>query len=132
MGARYSKVIRFAIIGVLAFFVDWLVMKFFIDRQTHFLVARLLSFLVAVSFTFVLNKYWTFRNAEPAPILVQFFQFFAANSVGGLVNYTVSTSSYFFLLNSNPRFIWLSLVFGSAAGFVFNFVMSSRYVFRNR
>lgn len=132
LGTRYSKVIQFGIIGVLAFFVDWFVMKFLMDRQTHFLVARLLSFLVAVSFTFVLNKYWTFKNSVATPILVQFLQFFAANSVGGFVNYVVSTSSYFFILNSNPRFIWLSLVFGSGAGFVFNFVMSNRFVFRNR
>lgn len=132
LGARHSKIIRFAIIGVLAFFVDWFMMKFFIEQQAHFLVARLLSFLVAVLFTFVLNKYWTFKNSVPAPIFVQFAQFFAANSVGGLVNYAASTSAYFFALDSNPRFIWLSLAFGSAAGFIFNFVMSNRFVFRNR
>lgn len=129
---RYSKIIRFGIIGVIAFFVDWLVLQFFVERNTGFVVARLLSFLVAVSVTFTLNKYWTFRDAAPAPFLVQYFQFLAANSIGGAVNYVVSTGFYFLFLAPSTRFIWLSLFLGSGAGFVFNFIMSNRFVFRNR
>lgn len=129
---RFSKFIRFGIIGVIAFFVDWLVLQFFVDQQVNFPTARLLSFLAAVSVTFTLNKYWTFRDAEPAPILVQFFKFLAANTVGGFVNYAVSTSFYFFFLAPQTKLIWLSVLFGSGAGFVFNFVLSDRFVFRNR
>lgn len=132
IAGRYSKIIRFGIIGVIAFFVDWFVLKFFIDRQTYFMVARLLSFLAAVSVTFILNKYWTFRDAAPAPFLVQYFRFFAANSIGGAVNYAVSTTFFLFFLAPSVRFIWLSLLLGSGAGFVFNFIMSDRFVFRNR
>ena len=132
MATRYSKIIRFGIIGVMAFFVDWLVLKFLVDRHTYFLVARLLSFLVAVSFTFTLNKYWTFREAAPAPILLQFLQFLAANSVGGAVNYAVSSSVYFFFLEPGTRFLWLSLLMGTGAGFIFNFILSDRLVFRKR
>lgn len=132
IATRYSKIIQFGIIGVIAFFVDWFVLKFFVDRQTYFFAARLLSFLAAVSVTFVLNKYWTFRDAAPAPILLQFAQFLAANSIGGAVNYAVSTSFYFFFLAPSNHFIWLSLLLGSGAGFVFNFIMSNRFVFRNR
>lgn len=129
---RYSKVIRFGIIGVIAFFVDWLVLKFLVDRGATFVVARLLSFLVAVTVTFLLNKYWTFRDAAPAPFLKQYLHFFAANSVGGAVNYAVSTSFYYFFLAPSDRFIWFSLLLGSGAGFVFNFIISNRFVFRNR
>jgi putative flippase GtrA len=132
LSTRFSKIIRFGIIGVLAFFVDWLVLKFFVDRHTYFPVARLLSFFAAVSVTFILNKYWTFRDAAPSPFLVQYVQFVAANSIGGAVNYAVSTSFYFFFLGPGTPYIWLPVAVGSGAGFVFNFIMSDRFVFRKR
>lgn len=90
------------------------------------------SFLVAVTFTWWGNRTLTFaeRAAKSGGhIAKEWLAFVTANGVGFLVNFAVYAS----LVAVAPKPVgnpFMALVFGTLAGLVFNFVLSSRLVFR--
>jgi putative flippase GtrA len=92
----------------------------------------LFSFLVAVTFTWWGNRTLTFRAqaaSQPHSMLREWMKFVAANGVGFLVNYAVYAS----LISLAPQPLnnpFVALAFGTLAGLTFNFILSSKLVFR--
>jgi putative flippase GtrA len=103
---------------------------------------RVVSFLAAATFTWWMNRTFTFRDASRRAALRQWARFIAANSLGGLVNYAIFAATVAFgpgvaawLLGGIwqvPDALWpfLGVAAGSLAGMVFNFVLSKFLVFR--
>ena len=88
---------------------------------------RLLSWLVAATFTWTMNRRFTFADSRPP--LTQWAKFLAANAVGGIVNYGV----YAGLVTFNPLVAVYPVIgvgAGSIAGLAFNFSASKWVVFR--
>jgi len=80
--------LKFCLVGVINTAVDFCVYLFFSRVMgLFFLYANILAILVAMTFSFVLNKYWTFQNLEKK-IKSQYLKFFFVNVI------------YFFLNNS--------------------------------
>ncbi len=133
--ARLSRLslLRFAVIGAFGLPVDagvlWL--------MTHRLgfdpySGRVVSWLSAASFTWIGNRYFTFRAARArglAAIAKEWLRFLAANAVGGLVN----VGLYSTLVRFAPppvNNLYVALVVGVLAGLVFNFTLSKTVVFK--
>ena len=90
---------------------------------------RLLSWLVAATFTWAMNRRFTFADSRPP--LTQWAKFLAANAVGGIVNYSV----YAGLVTFNPLVAVYPVIgvgAGSIAGLAFNFSASKFVVFRTQ
>jgi putative flippase GtrA len=85
---------KFCLVGFFNTLVDFSV-YLFLTRifLVYFIAANIFSFLVAVSFSFILNKYWTFRN-QVNKIKSQYFKFFIINVIGLGIN----TSLLYFLV----------------------------------
>ena len=116
----------FALIGGAGFVVDAGVLVFLVEvLDSNVYVARVVSWLVAATFTWRLNRSVTFRSAARRGAWQQWLKFLAANLGGGLINLTVST-----LLIALVDFAPVPAVAcGSLSGLLWNFASSRRLVF---
>ena len=123
-----TQFLRFAAIGTAGFVVDSAALY----AAMHGLGAglylgRALSWFCAATFTWAMNRRFTFADSRPP--LRQWLAFLAANAVGGAVNYAVyailvSTSQ---VAAATPM---IGVAAGSIAGLAFNFIASKWLVFR--
>lgn len=125
------RFLRFAFIGACGFVVNWValyialhVLRF--DKYSGWFVA----FFVAVTFTWWGNRTLTFRDrAATTGLLREWFAFLVGNSLGAAANFSV----YFLLVTFAPQPFdnpLLAIVAGTIVGMVFNFAVSSRFIFR--
>lgn len=92
---RYSLAVyqlaKFGLVGGLNFLIDLGVLNLLIfatDISTGFYanVFKAVSFLVAVTSSFLWNKFWTFRSLSVEHVGKQFLEFFIVSAVGMAVN----------------------------------------------
>lgn len=121
--------IGFLLVGTGGFVVDAGTLSLYLwGVPDGFLVGRLLSFFVAVTFTWYLNRRFTFV-VTGRPSLREWARFVAVNLVGGGVNLAV----YSVLVSYGDAFRALpvlAVAAGSVAGLFVNFLGASRIVFR--
>jgi putative flippase GtrA len=122
--------VKFGTVGTAGFVVD----NAFV-YTAHFvfgvglILAGILSFFVAGTSNWFLNRMWTFRGASKGRIHYQWLRYLATNAAGFVLNRgiyiaLIATST---LCNLHPV---LALAAGSIGGLGVNFVMSRRIVFR--
>lgn len=120
----------FALVGAAGFFVDaGTLMLAHRVLGLDLYAGRLLSFLIAATFTWQLNRKLTFRGGAADHVGKQWLKFVSANAVGGLINLAV----YAVMIARVPaarEFPVLAVACGSVAGLVFNFIASRVVVFR--
>jgi putative flippase GtrA len=123
-----STFIKFFMVGALGFVVDVTVLYAAIHLAGFGpIAARLISFLAAATFTWSLNRRFTF-GASQAHRVVEWSRFLLANAVGQGVNLGV----YALVLWLLPAGFWSPLVaaaFGSLSGLLFNYGSSRSLVF---
>jgi putative flippase GtrA len=124
------------------FFVDIAILNLlmFASGQSagaYYTVFKSLSFLVAVTFSYFFNKFWTFKDKTKTQQVRQFSQFLFVSVIGMIIN--VSAASIFVnYIAPNITFITLSgklwgnlgAVCGAAAGLFWNFVGYKFWVFK--
>lgn len=76
-----KQFVKFCLVGFTNLFLDILV-YWFLTRIFHwyYLAAAIISFIIAVSWSFFLNRRWTFRH-QGKDITHQYFKFFIANII---------------------------------------------------
>ena len=125
-----SRFLRVFGIGVVAFLIDAIVFQGVLTLSSASLyLARLISFVVATTAAWWLNRTFTFHDATGTRPLLQWARFFAANLVGGSVNYAVFVLAIA-IVPLAAAFPVLALAAGSLCGVAFNFAAYQRYVFR--
>ena len=125
-----TRFLKFSGIGIVAFSIDVLAFQAALSLAgLSPYTARVVSFVVATSAAWWLNRTFTFHDADIGRPDLQWARFFAANLVGGAVNYAVFvvTIAVFPIAQAHPG---LALAAGSASGVFFNFTAYRRYVFR--
>lgn len=133
LGSRPGRLVvqfgKFGLVGAVGFVVDAAVLYLGLGLGLEFFVARVPSFLAAATTTWALNRAFTFRRADHAPLHRQWAAFVAANAVGGAVNYAVSVAleAGVPVVEAHPV---LAVAAGSIAGLFFNFAASKRLVFK--
>ena len=123
---------RFLLVGAAGFGLDMGVLAGLLygagynQTETQLLVCRLLAFLAAIVLTFVLNARYTFgarvRHASVTSYLV-------VQVLGAAINLGVYSALVLGPLTGAPL---VSMVIGSAAATVSNFLLSRRFVYRWR
>jgi putative flippase GtrA len=121
-----KRFIKFGVVGVVGFLVDAGVLLL-LKPPLGPLYARPFSFLTALTTTFLLNRAFVFARDGAASPWRQFGAYFLANSIGGLANLGVYTALLAAHVTRDPI---VALVFGSLAGYLANFMLSDRFVFR--
>lgn len=131
-----SPFFRFGMVGAGGFVVDETVL--FLVHYAAGLdpySARALSIFCAMTFTWWGNRTFTFADRAATgglgSVAVEWIKFVLANAVGAVVNYAV----YSLLVGFAPQPLnnpLLATALGVAVGLIFNFTLSSRFVFRAR
>jgi len=122
--------ISFATIGVLGFVVDTGVLYLLIylfDADLY--IGRVFSYLCAVTITWLMNRFFTFKSqSDHTGLLEQWIKFASCNVLGAIINYTI----YALLITFSSNF-YENPVFAVAVGTLFsvnvNFFLSKKYVF---
>jgi putative flippase GtrA len=124
-----GQFLRFGVVGTGGFLVDTALLYLALWAGAGLYGGRVLSYLGAASFTFALNRAWTFRGAVGGHAGRQWALFLLVNLIGFALNYgtyavLVATVP---LVAANPV---LGVAAGSLAGLGGNFLASRRFVFR--
>jgi putative flippase GtrA len=87
--------IRFFCVGSFNTVIDFTVLNFLIyvtgkTSGIYFPVFKSISFIIAVTNSYFMNKYWTFKSSDNAKA-GEFMKFFGVNIVGWLINVGVAT-----------------------------------------
>jgi putative flippase GtrA len=125
--------IRFAGVGTAGYFVNAAALAFFTGHLGLTVDAALaLSIFVAMSFTWLGNRYVTFRERRAhgaRAIAEEWLRFVGANLTGAVVNYATALA----LVHYGPGWLankFVAQAIGVLAGLVFNFTLSRFLVFR--
>lgn len=123
-----GQFVRFVVIGALGFVVDVAVLYGALALGAGWIAGRALSFLAAASFTWAVNRRYTF--AATASRWREWGRYLASMAAGMLVNFLV----YALVLWLLPAAWWtpgLAVGCGSAAGLGVNFVSAKLFVFKS-
>jgi putative flippase GtrA len=126
--ALLRQFLRFGTVGFAGFLVDTAVV-YALRGWLGLYIGGLISYVVAASVTWGLNRIWTFRGKGSGAAHRQWLLFLAANGFGFVLN----RGTYFALVAlvpfcaANPV---LAIMGGVAAGMFINFHLSRKLVFR--
>ena len=122
--------LSFGVVGTIGFLVDagvLIIASNYLGLELFF--SRLLSFSVAVTVTWYLNRRHTFANQGDRHAINEWVYYSALNSVGALINLSIFMwlVIQYEYLHENPI---VPLAIASAIAMVFNFLMSRFVVFQ--
>lgn len=121
--------IRFLVVGGIGFFVDGGLLTTLMQYGWDVIPARLWSFPIAVSVTWILNRLWTFDSGSIISIRREYAYYFTTQVIGAAINLCV-----FFLLiriNSMLRdYPLIPLAAGAAVSLAVNYFLSKKIVFK--
>lgn len=120
---------RFAAVGGVGFAVDAGVLFGLTALGGNPYLVRLLSFALAVSVTFGLNRHWTFSGARARGIGRDYLAYIGVQTFGVGINYGVY-AAVLALIGLDPARAVLALAAGSATAFLVNYWGARRVVFR--
>ncbi|WP_027059964.1 GtrA family protein [Mesorhizobium loti] len=112
-----SKIVRFAMVGLVNTAID--LAGFFLLLKLHVppLPANIISWSIAVIFSFVANGFWSFERNQTIPLHQAFLRFV---SLGVLISLGVSTLSI--ALFAGIAGVWPAKIGGVAAAAALNFI----------
>jgi putative flippase GtrA len=121
------RLARFTAVGALGFLVDSGVLYAGLAVGLNLYSGRLASFLAAASFTWYLNRRFTFQSTTNRYVK-EWSRYLLANTLGGVANLGV-----YALLVAKMAVVAampvLAVAAGSATGLIFNFALSQTLVF---
>ncbi len=126
--ATLARFLRFATVGASGVPVDAAVV-YALRSTAGLYVAGLAAYFVAATWTFALNRAWTFAGHNDAPLWQQWLRFLGANLSGFVLN----RGTYMLLVTLVPlcaEHPVLAVGAGAIAGLFANFFATSRLVFR--
>ncbi len=141
-----SQFLRFAAIGAMNTGVDLVVLNIEtittgIKDGAGYGIQKGVSFLVAVTFSYFLNKHWTFQDKSKKDEGRKFSQFLFVSVIGMLINVSVATITVTYLKEPINEFVslkfltdqlWVSIggLAGTAVGLFWNFIGYKFWVFK--
>ncbi len=125
-----GELLRFALVGGIGFLVDaasvaGLALGLGLDPYS----ARVGSYLLAATTTWMLNRSYTFRHASGRHPLAEWLHFLAANTLGGAINYA-TYASWVAWQGGSAGALVVGVALGSIAGMGVNFAVAKWWVFR--
>lgn len=124
-----TRLLRFGVVGIIGFLVDAGILMLLtgpLDINPY--LARVPSFILAATATWLCNRYWTFADRRGHQRLREWSRYMMAMLVGGLVNYSAFALSVA-TLDTVAAFPVIGVAIGSIAGMFVNYASSSRLIF---
>lgn len=128
IGTTSLQASKFAVIGVANTATDFAIFSFLLYVVGSGLIfSNIIAFLVAVSFSYVANKNWTFQGYSSNSSNWTEWVIFLVISLGGLI---VATSLLVFL--SDYVHVLIAKVIATGGSFIWNFLLVKKGLWRNR
>ena len=125
-----TRFLRFCVVGTLAFLVDAGVLTALAaGAGLDPYAARVISFLAAATFTWWLNRRWTFE-VKHRPTGAEWSAYVGLMVLGAAVNYGTYAAAITWWPLAREH-LWIGVALGSIAGLGVNFASSSRLFARN-
>ena len=137
---------KFFLVGIMNTLVDLIILNgetllSGVKQGSGYAVQKGLSFLVAVTFSYFLNKNWTFGDSSKQEQGKKFSQFLFVSVIGMIINISVATVAVTYLkpvVNSILQLsfltdqLWVSLgaLCGTFFGLIWNFIGYKFWVFK--
>lgn len=124
-----QEFLRFGVVGTIGFVVDTAVLYGALALGAGLYLGRAVSYVVAATTTWALNRAWTFRGRGGGTAGRQWALFVVVNLGGFVLNYGTYAVLVTFVpvVAAHPV---LGVAAGSVAGMFANFVLSRQLVFR--
>ena len=120
-----SRFLRFCVVGGAAFFVDaGVLMALTAGAGLDPYLARVISFLAAATFTWWLNRSYTFELRRE-PTGSEWAAYVALMTLGAVVNYGTYAAAITWWPIAREH-LWIGVALGSVAGLGINFLTSRR------
>src|SRR5580698_1310309 len=113
------QLLSFAVIGVIGFIVDSSVLYLAIDVGLGLYFGRVLSYLVAVTTTWVLNRHFTFPGARSGNLPAEWARF-ALSQLSGAAANLLTYGVLVHLVGVVTRHPIIGVAAGSVSGLLFN------------
>lgn len=120
---------RFLSVGAVGFCVDGGVLISLMQSGWEILPARTVSFLLAVTTTWAVNRAWTFKVAHGVGVRKEYSAYILVQIIGAMINIFV----FFSLIKLHPPLRGiplLPLAVGAVFSLVFNYLASRKYVYK--
>ncbi|MEE2521631.1 GtrA family protein [Pseudarthrobacter sp. J75] len=130
----WREVAKFGAVGGVAFVIDSAVFIWLFTGPMHGseVWAKALATIVASIFSWIANRYWTFRHRKQANVLREALLFAVMNIVGLLIaSGCVWFAKYILNLNDRPSLFIAGSVVGLVLGTIFRFFAYRFWVFNN-
>lgn len=123
--------LQFIVVGGVGFLVDGGLLSILMHYGWNILPARFCSFSLAVSTTWLLNRFWTFNSTNTIGIHKELIYYYGAQIFGALINLSIffAAISFYPHLRNMPL---IPFAFGSAAALVFNYLTSKLFIFKSQ
>ncbi|NHU85340.1 GtrA family protein [Kocuria sp. JC486] len=120
-----AELMKFGTVGGLAFVVNagvvWILMHTVFQEEGH-VKAKAIATVVATLFSWVANRYWTFRDKRQSDTKRELIQFLIANAIGMLIELACVGVSYYVLHLTSPTASFVSgTIVGTALGTIFRY-----------
>lgn len=119
---------RFGTVGAMGFVVDFATVSALKGMFGPFW-AGYLAFPIAASFTWAVNRIWTFRGQGSGPVHRQWAKFLATNAIGFVLNRGTYTLAILLVPFAAAHLV-VALFAGTLAGMFVNFHLSRKVVFK--
>jgi putative flippase GtrA len=125
-----NGVLSFGFVGAIGFLVDGGMLTFLsLSLGVNIYAARVASFGLATMVTWYLNRRYSFRSANKgANIRTEYLRYLAVQIGGALLNLCVFSSAVY-LYRWMEAYPIVPLALGAVVGLIFNFTLSSMWVF---
>ncbi len=125
--ALVAQFLRFGVVGGIGFVIDTGTV-YALRARLGLYGAGMVSYLVAASANWALNRAWTFRGLGSGPAHRQWARFLAANLVGFVLNRGAYAAMVTFVPLAARQPVFATAA-GAVAGMFVNFALSRRLVF---
>lgn len=128
----WRELAKFGVVGGIGFFIDtgiflWLITGPMDDSPVK---AKVIATGVATIFSWVANRYWTFRNRRQSNVMRELVLFLIMNGIGaGIQAGFVFVAKYFLGVTSAGGMVLFGNVIGLAFATVFRFISYRLWVF---
>ncbi len=128
--ALLRELAKFGTVGALAFVIDLgctNLVRYGLDQGA--LTSKVFATVIAATFAYVANRYWTWRHREQSGLAREYFLFFVLNGIGLLIALLIIGFVEYTLKLHGPVAYNIANILGNGLGTLFRFWSYKKWVF---